>query len=183
MRPTYNTHLGSSERFIIVPALGPLVKGHVLVVSRVHLPSLAAMGSKAIEEFGEVGEQVRASYASLGSNLLEAEHGATLVDTGGSCITHAHINLIPECGHLHDILSGILPRLDVPPPFTNLSYVELPYILMKRGNSFVIYDATQVPSQLIRRMVCRHLGREDWDWAAFPRHNLVSDTIDLWRGL
>jgi diadenosine tetraphosphate (Ap4A) HIT family hydrolase len=183
MRPIYNTHLGSSERFVILPALGPLVRGHVLVVSRAHLPSLASMGPRAIQEFEDVGEQVRANYASVGTNLLEAEHGATLADTGGGCIAHTHINLIPELGHLHNILSGILQLLDVPPPLTNLSTVQLPYILMKRGDSFAIYDATQVPSQLVRRVVCRYLGREDWDWAAFPRHNLVNDTIDLWKAI
>jgi len=44
---SYNTLLTSSDHFVVLPALGPLVKGHVLVVSRAHMPSLASLGEQA----------------------------------------------------------------------------------------------------------------------------------------
>jgi len=96
---SYNTLLTSSDHFVVLPALGPLVKGHVLVVSRAHMPSLASLGEQAISEFQEVVAAVRARYGTLGMDMLEAEHGSTANRRGGGCrlccVWSAHGRLTP----------------------------------------------------------------------------------------
>jgi diadenosine tetraphosphate (Ap4A) HIT family hydrolase len=178
----YNACLASSDRFVVLPALGPLRRGHVLVVSRVHAPSLAALGRDSIAEYSELVETVAQAHRALGGDFLEAEHGATSTAAGGGCIVHAHINLIPDAGELHDVLVDSLPSLDVSPPITNLASVDTPYILMKSRTNLSVYDATNSPSQLIRQSVCKSFGREDeWDWALFPRLDLITETIQMWK--
>src|SRR5690242_1505151 len=45
-----NSELLNSEHFVLMPALGPLVPGHVLIVSRDHALSLAALGTSVLTE-------------------------------------------------------------------------------------------------------------------------------------
>jgi diadenosine tetraphosphate (Ap4A) HIT family hydrolase len=177
----YNTCLAASDHFVVLPALGPLVKGHVLVVSKAHMPSLASLGEQAICEFEELAAEVKERYGPLGIDMLEAEHGATASSGGGGCISHAHVNLIPRLGYLYGALNGTLPPVEFSLPLASLAGVNHPYILMKRQDSVKLYDAFAVPSQLIRRVLCKHLGRENWDWAVFPSLSLVDDTIGLWK--
>jgi diadenosine tetraphosphate (Ap4A) HIT family hydrolase len=181
--PSYNTTLGSTDNFVVLPALGPLKKGHVLVVSRAHFPSLGSMTDTAIDEFQQLIDAVRPQYDALGGNILEAEHGSTNTNSGGSCIIHTHVNLIPGLGHLHRILDRSLRRVDVTLPLRNLASTHRPYIFMKHENSLAVYDATHARSQLIRRALSTHFGGDDWDWALFPRLDLVEETITFWRGI
>ena len=180
----YNARLASSARFVVLPALGPLMKGHVLVVSRDHAPSLASLGADAILEFERLVKKVRRLYLQLGGDLLEAEHGAVLAQSGGGCIVHAHVNLLPRAGQFYNILKGVLPHLNVSLPLTNLASVVQPYILLKAADGMSVHDASAAQSQLIRRVLCRHFGRaDDWDWAVFPRLDVVEQTIRFWKDI
>ena len=49
-----NTILLKTQNFIVVPALGPLISGHVLIVSTLHFPSIASMGIEAIVEYEKI---------------------------------------------------------------------------------------------------------------------------------
>lgn len=42
-RPLYDTHLLETPTFVVIPAVGPVRPGHVMVVSRSHIPNLASM--------------------------------------------------------------------------------------------------------------------------------------------
>lgn len=101
-----NTPLMVTEQFVVIPCIGPLAIGHVMVVSRKHFPSLAAMGPNAVREYDTIVAAVKGMDAYQGTNLLEAEHGATESDSGGACVSHTHLQLIPAfrksaTGHNH----------------------------------------------------------------------------------
>jgi hypothetical protein len=141
------------------------------------------MGYNAIFEYLALIESLREKCAVLGLDLLEAEHGATATDAAGGCIAHAHINVIPGLGSFSGTFDGNLPRLDLTPPLTSLASTRDSYILMKNERDMAVYEAVGVPSQLIRRAIRRGLGHEDWDWAVFPRLDLVDETINFWKTL
>ncbi len=163
-----------------MPAVGPLVAGHVMLVSKYHVPSLASMGREAISEYdGLVAQIVRNPGYSTG-HVLEAEHGASEHDSGGACITHAHVNVIPTLGQYTDLFDGHLKTLLPGCKFVDIEGAPSPYILLRGMGVVRLYDATGTPSQLIRRALCRRLGREDWDWAAFPNLERVEETLRLW---
>ena len=46
----YNSKLFESDRFVVVPSLGPLVPGHVMIVSKEHRESLASVGPAALKD-------------------------------------------------------------------------------------------------------------------------------------
>jgi diadenosine tetraphosphate (Ap4A) HIT family hydrolase len=179
-RRHYDTHLYSSANFVVIPSVGPIAPGHVMVVSRLHLPNLASVGASEIYEYNSLVGFVAKRKPYSSSGLLEAEHGSSQHDSGGACITHVHINLIPGFGSFANMFDGRLPQMEIDANLGTLKPSAAPYILM-RGLSVVrLYKAQAVPSQLIRRVLFEKMGRDDWDWGIFPRHEVVGETLRIW---
>jgi hypothetical protein len=53
LRPC-DTILFKTANFVLLPSIGPLVRGHAMVVSRMHYSSLASMPQEAIREYEEL---------------------------------------------------------------------------------------------------------------------------------
>ena len=178
IRRIYDTHLTVSEHFVVIPSLGPVTAGHVMVVSRSHAPNLAAMGQSVIDEYNALVESISARPGF--GDLLEGEHGAAADSPGGACITHAHVNLIPGFGHLLNELEFTLPPIEMDYELRNLGPDAAPYILLRGSNAVRLYGAHAVPSQLIRRVLFAKIGRGDWDWGAYPNLSVIHETLELW---
>jgi diadenosine tetraphosphate (Ap4A) HIT family hydrolase len=159
-----------SETFAVVPALGPLVAGHVMVIARDHIGSLAEVGEARAHEYEELRNRVA---AHIGSEVLEAEHGSRL-DGEGACIEHAHVNLIPGAHQHFDLLDYERDGQEVRGTL-ELQNHQPPYVYL-RGVEGRLYRAAGLPSQVIRRELWARSGRDDWDWALFPEYQLVEET-------
>ncbi len=55
----YNQPLMETDRFLVLPSLGPLMLGHVMVVGKKHQASLASMSREAVEKYGRLAKQLR----------------------------------------------------------------------------------------------------------------------------
>jgi hypothetical protein len=139
------------------------------------------MGEERIREYDHLVREIsRRPHYSAGA-ILEAEHGSSTVASGGACIDHVHVNLIPGLGSAARLLDGKLPPIGVDHALFTLRPSAAPYILMRGSGITRLFDAKGVPSQYIRRELFASLGREDWDWAVFPNDDVIDETIALWR--
>jgi diadenosine tetraphosphate (Ap4A) HIT family hydrolase len=174
----YNSKLLESGRFVVVPSLGPLLPGHVMIVSKTHLESLASMGPEALDEYNQLAVRVRSGPLLHEGNALEAEHGSTPGDKAGACVVHTHVHFIPKMGaHLPAFKERLRIR------GANLSGLPMshePYIFLRNDSEEVIFDARELPSQTIRRILCDVLNRDDDDWMQSPRLDWVKETVDAW---
>lgn len=177
-----NTELLSTEHFVVHPALGPLVPGHVLVTSRRHATSLAALGSGAINDYEVLAQTLRRSGVFLHHDVLEAEHGSTGDECAGACVVHAHVHWIPGCGDLEEAFEGILERINGIATVAELAHVDVPYLLIRgsSGNTRV-YNAHDIPSQFVSHVICSILGLPEWDWRQRTDHVETVKTIQVWR--
>ena len=105
-----DTVLLETAGFVLLPAIGPLARGHALITSKEHWPSLASMPLQAIREYDNLAH-VLATVRAISGDVLEAEHGSTSDCTAGACVAHTHINLIPGAGRHADIFNDKLPVL------------------------------------------------------------------------
>lgn len=178
-----NAHLLETARFVVMPCIGPLVPGHVLVVSREHTLNLSAMGDAAIAEYDALSLVLMSKpfFAELGS--LEGEHGSTLNDKAGACVTHTHIHWIPGLGQHGGLFDQELSVIASGHRLADLKDVKLPYILLRAGpaHPWRAYDARGLRSQMIRNRLCEVLGRDDVNWKAAPRFDLIKETVELWK--
>lgn len=171
-----NTPLCTTENFVVMPCIGPLVAGQVMVVSRKHVPSLASLGEEVIREYHTLASTIPQDPEFL----LEAEHGATDSDCAGACVTHAHVHWIPGFQEYAEVFDGFLPQIYSGPDL-RLPGPSTPYLFIRgAGGPARVFDAAGLPSQMLRQVICSELQRDDWDWRMEPRYDLIHETVEYW---
>ena len=178
-----NRLLYTTKSFIITPCIGPLSIGHILITSKKHFQNLSTMPEESIDEIKEVLDYLIHDHPKLYSNFLVAEHGAyDLEQNSGACIIHTHLHVIPVIKDVQYLFNEILEFLLKISDLKQLKDLQFPYILAGNQNSFNIYDAKNVPSQLIRRIVLSAFGEvENWNWREDLNHNYILETIKIWH--
>ena len=175
-----NTQLFGTKNFVVLPALGPLMPGHVLVISRKHFLSLASMGIEAISEYFDISETLSNKF--LTNDFIEIEHGSIETECAGASVIHAHVHWIPGLGNFYTMLEGCLKPLQKVATLTDLVGSNLPYIYLRGGEKPPrFYEAYSLEMQFMRRRICELLGRGDWNWRKYPHPDWVQKTIFLWQ--
>lgn len=177
-RAPADTILLESEHFLVVPTVGPFTSGHVMVITRGHYTSFASLPVAIRRDFDSIVEVVR---RRCGSDVLEFEHGSgPRSESGGACINHVHVHVIPDAAGAVECIEGLLPRLPVE-SCSELTETHLPYIWLRSNSKSRFYRSSGTHSQFGRRKIWEWFGRHDWDWAANPSQTTVDATILTFR--
>src|SRR5581483_7342303 len=93
----WNQPLAETENFVVVPSLGSLVQGWVLIVPKNHSLSLGAMHIGFRKEIDTLEKRIKESlHAQYRKPVVSFEHGPSAVKHGTGCgIDHAHLHLVP----------------------------------------------------------------------------------------
>lgn len=167
--------------FGILPTLGQIVEGHLLIVPRVHCCALADISSEQITELDLLLQKVRSTLQRSYGHCVFFEHGVRGVGSGGCGIDHAHMHAVPvACDGVLSVLErefkGIsidsleATRQTVP---NNSSYL----FFESDSGSRVVFPVTNLPSQYMRRLIAGCLGKPNWDWRTFGYEQEVISTI------
>lgn len=169
-----------TDLFVVLPSLGPLVAGHVMVVSKLHCNSLAAMGLDAVSEYERLAAALRSGPQFLHKDPLEAEHGSGEREKAGACVIHTHVHWLPGMGRFLEEFKGRLLRR---PESDLLQLVEScePYLFVRSSCAQAIFDGRGLRSQTVRRILCEVLDRDDVDWVRAPRLDWVEETVSAWQ--
>jgi diadenosine tetraphosphate (Ap4A) HIT family hydrolase len=181
-----------TRRFALIPSLGPLAPGHVLLCPKWHVHSFAELDETGYAEFLSFKQEVcTALEAAYGPELLWFEHG--MAASGGRIpcsIDHAHQHVVPlrDSPELKSLLASLAMQ-----PFDG-SRAEL--LTCTAGNEYIQvelpdrtkYVATRgtegFESQWMRRFVADRFGTPTrWNWREYPEpmaahaswQHLVSD--------
>jgi len=181
-----------NETFAVIPSLGALSPGHVLLCPKVHVKSLAQLGS------GLAGN-VEGEYSDLKMKLrrlLEThydadvhyfEHGMATVSSHIPCTTeHAHLHFIPVPRSVAVVAneggtwSTCNKSLTAIAAYTG----DQEYLLHETPDGvtrIATGPAGSFPSQSMRRLFASRLGYGDlWNWRTSPRPESADKT---WRAL
>jgi diadenosine tetraphosphate (Ap4A) HIT family hydrolase len=182
--------LAETANFVVVPSLGPLATGHVMVVPRRHrLAVLAMPAAQVIECEGLVDRCVRRLKALYRSNVVVFEHGSARGAEGysGACVEHAHLHVVP--GPREFVARA---QRDFAPweAAMNLRDLDAPssdeaYLLVGCDPGRFAYHLHRrpgpVPSQFLRQLYACLVGRSDaWDWRQFPGPDAFLRTMADW---
>lgn len=177
---TYNKHLKETKTFVVLPALGALMPGHVMVVTKEHLLNFATLSADAKQEYESLISEIREMPFYASTNILEAEHGSSTNESGGACITHAHINIFPSYGaYLHKFDAELKVKY-IECDYKRLSKSDAPYLYLRNNRFSCCFDAYGTTSQYIRKRLTSFEGRTNWDWKEDPRIDYVEQTITIW---
>ncbi len=176
-RPWYDFHLlGGSRNFVVVAALGALAPGHIMIVSRVHIERMADLEACALAELEKLASDWLDRLSRHWSDpVFMFEHGGRSSTSSGSCIAHAHMQLVP--------LSSP-PQLSWPNSVFVQSIRDLgvfnsqDYLLVVTNDSVEVRSGFTERGQYMRRVIAA--SRKEayrWDYLMYPNLDRVRETI------
>lgn len=176
-----NRTILEQDGFRVLPSLGQIVPGYLLLVPIHHHRALADMSREELNAAetlnAGLSDQMRSAYGSC----LFFEHGVRVDDSGGCGISHAHLHIVPfpaEKEPLDELIrtfpfeeiSHLVDLKRVPPDKSYLYYEST------RGNRCLFYPPF-IPSQYIRRLLAEALGIQRWDWRQCGREEQFLSTL------
>lgn len=184
--PIYNTILYETSNFLVLPALGCLVPGYIMIISRKHVYSMAYLTEKEMCELGDLVQYLRGILLKkYGVVPILFEHGSALgfCDESACSVEHAHWHLVPiQLSEENKIIedTGSIQ-------IANLQQVRLykgkPYMLyVNEKEQHYISNNTMLSSQYMRKWIAKEIGHfSEWDWRKYEFIDNITRTISLFR--
>lgn len=179
-----------TDNWYVIPTLGSLTVGYVLLVAKQHYLSLANISLELFVEMLNLKKKVEnILYDKLGMRCIAFEHGAVNADSNGAnSVDHVHVHILPFSQPVWQDIAQDIPQahFDVVNSYQNLYNVwkdVLPnsYLLFQDLDQKIYYspDASNMPSQLFRKCLAPYLGAEHWDWRSKSYSDNITKTIEL----
>lgn len=171
-------------RGCVLPGVGALVAGYVLVSPADHVPNLCA----ASVETG-FADFLRQVLRCLGDHLGEMtywEHGGVANPSfpTSACVDHAHLHVVPGSYAFKLPATAAVHSADAPTMLTEHStdWRERPYLMAgSTSGPCTLVEDIGIP-QYFRRQLATAVGTPDlWDYAAFPGEANVRATLALFH--
>ncbi len=167
--------LYDSKNFFVMPSIGQMIEGYLLIVPKHHYLSIGQMPEVLIAEVEAIKDYVSKQLTRLYGPPIFFEHGP-IREAGGCGVYHAHLHAVP-CGQLHGILDRISKDFEIK---RTDSLVELrEYVAM--NESYVYFEditgekysfvVDEIPSQYFRRLIAELMNNTRWDWRSYRYNN------------
>ena len=190
---SYNIRLYETENFAVIPSLGSIVEGWLLIIPKKHYLSYGYLSSEELyKELDDlivyVGSIVKKAYGEF----VIFENGAFCSDKLVGCgVDYAHIHIVPIKDDLIDIIKTRYNKnynleqvksLDVSSTFVKNSQPYL-YYRNQVGCSYITTDPN-IPSQLFRKAIAYSRGIEnEYDWKYHYFDENIDKTINSYKQL
>ena len=190
---SYDVRLYETENFAVIPSLGSIVEGWLLIIPKKHYLSYGYLSSEELyKELNDlivyVGSVVKKAYG----DFVIFENGAFCSDKLVGCgVDYAHIHIVPIKDDLIDIIKTrynknynwkLVKSLDVSSTFVKNSQPYL-YYRNQSGCSYITTDPN-IPSQLFRKAIAYSCGVErEYDWKHYYFDENIDKTINIYKQL
>ena len=158
--------VATTHKFVIMPMVGPLVPGYLLIVPKDHYLSISQLPKEQIEELKIVKEELKKVFEKHYGKSVFYEHGALSCSAkGGSCSDHAHLHIVVVDIDVNDNFGQYgyeLIKLDDYSEIINQKQRNIPYLYYEnqKGEMFLA-DAPIVESQFIRKLIAKDIDALD----------------------
>jgi len=181
----WNKPLFESTNFVVLPSLGSLVEGWLLIVPRNHYVSMGALPAHLANEMEQVKIDVTTAIGPRYGKLCAFEHGPSRAGHKIGCgVDHAHLHIVPIN---FDLALAATPLM--PPGATWVSAtLDSCRIAFNRGQDYLYLEqpighgriATNgdFGSQVFRKAIAAQVGKpEQFSWQDYPQKEAVARTI------
>ena len=148
----------------LLPPVGTLVPGHLLITSRSHIFSLAQLGIRDLERLDTTLSGLCTVLGREFGEYYLFEHGSSSAEASGPCISHAHVHLMPLAALMAEKLIRAMPWSRLPNYQALAQYRDCEYAYLRVGKQHLVHPNPSIKSQWIRRQAAEALNRDDWDW-------------------
>ena len=158
--------VATTHKFVIMPMVGPLVPGYLLIVPKDHYLSISQLPKEQIEELKIVKEELKKVFEEHYGKSVFYEHGALSCSAkGGSCSDHAHLHIVAVDIDVKDKFGQYgyeLRKLDDYSEIINQKQRNIPYLYYEnqKGEMFFVFFPI-VESQFIRKLIAKDIDALD----------------------
>ena len=183
-QPSFDIALDESDSFVVLPTLGALVLGWLLVVPKRRVDSLRSLTESEQSELSSLRRRLAARLTKFPGDIFEFEHGGTVGSSIACGVDQAHLHILPLEFDLFDLAmrkSDVAwTRLDRDnSPWKNASRSEYLAVVASDGRSAIGFPNTPT-SQWFRKLIAVQLGAADqWDYNRFPNPQFIERTISV----
>ena len=159
-----------TDRFSVVADVAPLARGHVLVVSDVHVASMADLPSESLEKLGAIRRFVTSVFrAEYGSGSIAFEHGLCDPTLKSACgIDHAHLHVLPTDMSITDAFRSVFDCRGISSlsqlPGANSGSQEY-LLLIDQQEKHYLATVEEPTSQFFRKVISDGMGEILWRWS------------------
>jgi ATP adenylyltransferase len=182
---TWNVSLMDSPNFRVLPSLGALVEGWLLLVPKNHFLSMGALPSSLVPEMEEFKAAVAIRLSRIYGPVSAFEHGPGEEQRKVGCgVDHAHLHIVPLD---FDLLAAAAPFLPADSRWGKASFAncqsaahagdDYVYLEQPLGQGWMIRHKG-LGSQLFRRAVAARMGApNEFNWRTNLKMENVRATI------
>ena len=173
-----------SESFAVIPSVGPLVEGHVILCPKQHFKRFAQIPTMLEGEFAVMKKRLSEILAvTYGQRVHYFEHGSAKTAEQPMCtVEHAHLHFVPTDAQIWPTIQHQFEWRRIRSNIADLSALvgDMEYIWYEspEGSSAVAKGIEGTfESQYLRKIFAKALGLDEiWNWREFPRATTISDT-------
>lgn len=177
----YNKVLAETDNFIVLPALGSLVEGYVLIVSKRHLYNMVELADSEKDEYMELLNKYRYIFNKIyGKYPIIFEHGMSRLDieNGASSVVHAHTHIVNFNFNNEGTVTKELNFEEIEEINNIDSNKNYIFYISHSGKKYITYNFEK-KSQLMRILIAKELGFMDkYNWKEEPFTDNIIKTIE-----
>jgi len=186
-RELISRSLYTSKQFVVMPSLGQIVEGYVLIVPVRHCMAIADMSTEGVQELGGLRDFVRDALSQTYGPSILFEHGIRGTEAGGCGVEHAHLHAVP-----FDSTTEPIEELKAKHSFKPISGLAQLHSEVSANSPYLYYEQTngqawvceteRIPSQYVRKLLAQLIGTEPWDWRVAGREQALLNSISRLSG-
>ena len=178
----YNKVIEETNNFFVIPTLGALVEGYVMIVSKEHVNSIIELDDVVLGEYNELIKKYRSIFKDLyGKYPIVFEHGTPNINGFcTSCVIHAHSHIV---NHNYKNENEIIQTLNFEKinSIGDIKYQNYIFYQNSLGERFVTYEYKPV-RQMMRLLIAKDLEIEEkYNWREYPFHENIKKTLDKFQ--
>ena len=186
---TWNKPLFESPNFVVLPSLGALVEGWLLLVPKKHFICIGALPNSVATEMQEVKHFLCEFLQQYYGQVSAFEHGPSRPNSSVGCsVDHAHLHILPVAFYLAAAVAPFLPK-DVRWSTAGLKECQAAF---GQGEDYLYLEQPigagriaihkEFESQLFRRAIAMQIGAlNQFNWREYPQFANVSATVKKWQ--
>jgi len=170
----YNKKLYETENFVVIPSLGSIVEGWLLIIPKKEIISYGYLQSTTLyNELESLIDHIGSFVKKLYGDFVVFENGTYCQNKLIGCgVDYAHIHIVPTEYNLINIIESKFEiyydwkQVDSIKESANYIKNNQPYLYYRnQQNKPFITTSENIPSQLFRRALASTMGVEDeYDW-------------------
>lgn len=175
-----------TDNFFVVPSLGSLIEGWLLIVTKSHHICMGSLDRAQIAELENLMEEVCTIVRSKYGPVAVFEHGPVEAKLAIGCgVDHAHIHVVPTSLPLIEEAGSLTDFKFHWEQIVGIKAVQIPYIngvsylyVQQDGSYPMMYSGKNIPSQLFRKTIAASLGiPERYNWREYAFESNIVNTV------